>query len=154
MLMWHIIFECRATQMWFPLQAVTVWTCPIFACVLCFLPGGGKDKGRLWWWEQEGKTTVSQNCRVLNKHHRRRIWATQSKDNVPAIICVFHRSSHFLTLLHMCASAREQTAASPQLRTFVTVTVIFRSNPSYGPVYSGHLHLLHPVQPAFLSGLL
>lgn len=114
MLMLHIIFECRATQMWFPLEAVTVWTCPIFACVLCFLPGGGKDKGRLWWWEQEGKTTVSQNRRVLNKHHRRRIWATQSKDNVPAIICVFHRSSHSHshTPPHVCISQRADSSLS------------------------------------------
>lgn len=58
-------------------------------CVwIVFLLGGGEDKGRLWWWEQEGKATIPENRRVLNKHHWRCIWAAQSKHNVAAIVCV------------------------------------------------------------------
>lgn len=74
---------------------------------LCFifLPGGGEDKGRLWWWEQKGKATIAQNRRVLNKHHWRRFWATQSKNNGAATICV-SCIIHFPVYSHTCTSLR------------------------------------------------
>ena len=127
-------------------------------CVLCvfslFLPGGGEDKGRLWRWEQEGEATISQNRRVLDKHHRRRLRATQSKESRRLCASSPSRSPASPTLLHThMHMPRDRASCLPaapdmchQIPTRVLPLSLWTSSPPF-------LYSCPPVSACHLAGL-
>lgn len=132
-----------------------IWTHPaslslsLSPCNVLLL-GGGEDKGRLWWWEQEGKATIPENRRVLHKHHWRCIWATQGKSNVAAIEGFIHHPISMISPTPTQAHAREQ----PSPRSWghlSSLSQYFLCRPREAWLLrSGHLHILCPLLPVRL----